>query len=374
MKQNFKQLTDILVVKFKQLEDTKEATRNLIAYQKFFHPIQTQQMISENLMELAAAQNDEAFIKFQKQAYANANERTRLECKMAAKIFDYDLKSHLEQLEAYHIKGNDFQPLPLKDVQHDFVFDLLHKYLQDVKHRMKAGEFGRATAATLLRKCVKLEDIEYMVEDCQAKSNELLSNADKLAEELAEKRERKKIEKNIKNLNMNRMEFEPARCFKRKTSWKGRSALLFEDFAKDGLEDQIRKLGRAKSRKQNRAIMVRKIPKEYLDIAGVHLQTLQSVGQEDDDEQYMVNENPNKKVSSMALPAQGAPNGQGLDAQAQLQQMMSMLQAGDGSMLNPMMLGQQSQSMDRQEKRKLMNEIKDEMKIMITQISDYQVE
>jgi len=142
---------------------------------------------------------------------------------MAAKLFDYDLKSHLEQLEAYHIKGNDFQPLPLKDVQHDFVFDLLHKYLQDVKHRMKAGEFGRATAATLLRKCVKLEDIEYMVEDCQAKSNELLSNADKLAEELADKRERKRIAKNIKTLNMNRLEFEPARTFKRKTSWKGRS-------------------------------------------------------------------------------------------------------------------------------------------------------
>ena len=30
--------------------------------------------------------------------------------------------------------------------------------------------------------------------------------------------------------------------------------------------------------------------------------------------------------------------------------------------------------MDRQQKRELMNEIKDEMKIMITQISDYQVE
>lgn len=39
MKQNFKQLNDILVIKFKQLEDTKEATRNLITYQKFFHPI-----------------------------------------------------------------------------------------------------------------------------------------------------------------------------------------------------------------------------------------------------------------------------------------------------------------------------------------------
>jgi hypothetical protein len=39
MKQNFKQLNDILVVKFRQLEDTKEATRNLITYQKFFHQI-----------------------------------------------------------------------------------------------------------------------------------------------------------------------------------------------------------------------------------------------------------------------------------------------------------------------------------------------
>ena len=165
MKQNFKQLNDILVIKFKQLEDTKEATRNLITYQKFFHPIQTQQLISENLMQLQSAQSDEGFMQFQKKVYDDFNERTRLECKMAAKIFDYDLKSHLEQLEAYHIKGNDFQPVPLKDVQHEFVYDLLHKYLQDIKHRMKAGEFGRATAATLLRKCVKLEDIEYMVED-----------------------------------------------------------------------------------------------------------------------------------------------------------------------------------------------------------------
>lgn len=36
--------------------------------------------------------------------------------KMASQIFDYDLKDHLAQLEAYHIKGNDFQPFPLKDV------------------------------------------------------------------------------------------------------------------------------------------------------------------------------------------------------------------------------------------------------------------
>ena len=59
---------------------------------------------------------------------------------------------------------------------------------------------------------------------------------------------------------------------------------------------------------------------------------------------------------------------------AQLQQMLAALGAAGPDGLNSLMLGQQSQSMDRQEKRKLMNEIKDEMKIMITQISDYQVE
>jgi len=40
---------------------------------------------------------------------------------------------------------------------------------------MKAGEFGRANATALLRKCIKLGDIEYIIEDCLAKSNDLLS-------------------------------------------------------------------------------------------------------------------------------------------------------------------------------------------------------
>jgi hypothetical protein len=67
------------VVKFKQVEDTKEACRNLITYQKFFHKIETQQLISENLMALKVARTDEAFMKFQKQVYDEFNERTRIE-------------------------------------------------------------------------------------------------------------------------------------------------------------------------------------------------------------------------------------------------------------------------------------------------------
>lgn len=129
MRQNFKQLRDILLVKFKQLEDTKEATRGLITFQKFFHRIQTQQLISENLMALRVAREDRGFMNFQKKVYDELNERTRLECKMAARIPDYDLKNHLEQLEAYSLKQNDFMPFALKDVEEDYVGELLYKYL-----------------------------------------------------------------------------------------------------------------------------------------------------------------------------------------------------------------------------------------------------
>jgi hypothetical protein len=47
-------------------------------------------------MALKVARTDEAFMTFQKQVYDEFNERTRIEQKMAAKIFDYDLRSHLE--------------------------------------------------------------------------------------------------------------------------------------------------------------------------------------------------------------------------------------------------------------------------------------
>jgi demethoxyubiquinone hydroxylase (CLK1/Coq7/Cat5 family) len=53
--------------------------------------------------------------------------------------------------------------------------------------------------------------------------------------------------------------------------------------------------------------------------------------------------------------------------QAQLQAMMAMMQGGKaGENMAGMLAGGQSTSMDRQDKRKLINEIKDEMKIMIT--------
>ena len=44
-----------------------------------------------------------------------------MEVKMVAKIFDYDLKNHIEQLEAHQLVGHEMMPFPLKDVKEDYV-------------------------------------------------------------------------------------------------------------------------------------------------------------------------------------------------------------------------------------------------------------
>lgn len=58
LQKNFKRLNDILLVKFSQVEDVKTGLRDVIAYQKFFYPVQMQNLIGENFAQLKVAQND----------------------------------------------------------------------------------------------------------------------------------------------------------------------------------------------------------------------------------------------------------------------------------------------------------------------------
>jgi hypothetical protein len=39
LKRNFKDLSDLLLVKFRQLENCKEGLRDMLVYQKYFYPL-----------------------------------------------------------------------------------------------------------------------------------------------------------------------------------------------------------------------------------------------------------------------------------------------------------------------------------------------
>lgn len=57
--------------------------------------------------------------------------------------------------------------------------------------------------------------MEIMIEDLQAKSNDLLSNAEKMSLKLAEESRLKEIDANIKRLSHKKLEFKADKVFKR---------------------------------------------------------------------------------------------------------------------------------------------------------------
>ena len=116
MRQNFGQLNDVLTVKFRQVEATKQAVRSLIAYQKYYHGVQTQQMITESMMRLKAARNDRDFVNFSKAKYDELVEVTQARYEVAKGEKDLDLEEHIRELTAKKVVDGDWRPFPMKDI------------------------------------------------------------------------------------------------------------------------------------------------------------------------------------------------------------------------------------------------------------------
>ena len=69
MKKNFDKLNDMLFIKFEQVEDNKQAVRDMLTYQKYFYPLQMQVIVGENMMELGAAMKDQPYVQYQQKRY-----------------------------------------------------------------------------------------------------------------------------------------------------------------------------------------------------------------------------------------------------------------------------------------------------------------
>lgn len=76
-----------------------------------------------------------------------------------------------------------------------------------------------------------------MVDDSVQKSFKLLSEADKLADAIAQRKIQRAIERNLKDLNCNKLDYNNRLLLKRKDSWKDRHPLIFEGYGKEALDD-----------------------------------------------------------------------------------------------------------------------------------------
>lgn len=92
IKKNFKKMNDMLFVKFKQVEDVKTGLRDMIAYQKYFYPLQMQVIIGENFQKLEAAQKDLGFTQFQQRQYDEAIMGLEKNLRLATEVKDVELE------------------------------------------------------------------------------------------------------------------------------------------------------------------------------------------------------------------------------------------------------------------------------------------
>lgn len=266
MAQNFKRLNAILAVKFKQLEDTKQACRNLITYQKYFHPIQTQQLISENLLQLKASKADAGFVIFQRNLYESIIESTRARCKEAETLDDIDLSEHLAMLEGKSLMLAGWATVPPVEQSEgtDFVTPLMDAYLEDIRVRSKEDRFGVPPSSTLLRKTVKLQAIDGIIDELAAKTTALKSETEAYAERLAEEARLKDIAEATRKLTKRKLDYPPRPSYKRDNSYKGRNreALILLDAQEDFREDMEALFPRPRSPQPGREKVVRRIQRE----------------------------------------------------------------------------------------------------------------
>lgn len=58
IKKNFDKYNEMLTIKFRQVEDVRTSLRDVITYQKYFYPLQMQQLLGDTMMNLEAALKD----------------------------------------------------------------------------------------------------------------------------------------------------------------------------------------------------------------------------------------------------------------------------------------------------------------------------
>jgi len=96
-----------------------------------------QAMISENMMMSELANNDLLFNEYQQKKYNDILNSIEKAKRVAQLGTDVEMDNHLKRLEKYHLKTNEWQIEPLENAEHDFVNDLLTRYVMDLRERIK---------------------------------------------------------------------------------------------------------------------------------------------------------------------------------------------------------------------------------------------
>ena len=165
MKQNFRALSDLLFVKFSQLEDMKTSLRDMLVFQKYFYPLQMQLLITHSLDHLTAAKDDHAFALSQQKNYNTLIAKIEAVRDRASEHQDTDFADQYAELERNHLKTAEWKLEPLVQPQNDFFQPLLDRYLNDLDVRYNISEKKQNSFASVIRRTVSLKSVHRVIEE-----------------------------------------------------------------------------------------------------------------------------------------------------------------------------------------------------------------
>ena len=115
------------------------------------------------MMQLQSANNDQQYMQFAQAKYDELINELQKKQKRASEEVDVDIKAHIDELDKKQLKSSGWLTEPLDNVEHDFVSDLLNRYLQDLEKRLEFQSSEEAGYCKNLRKVVELDTIELEI-------------------------------------------------------------------------------------------------------------------------------------------------------------------------------------------------------------------
>ena len=150
----------------------------MITYQKYFYPMQMQAIVGENMMNLSAAMKDQAFVQYQQKTYDDMLASLKKQEDRAKGEPDHEMQAHLDLLDKADLKTTGWTTTPLNNVEHDFVSPLLTAYLKDLNKRIIKESDKDSGVARNLRKAIRIEDTEDLLNTQFMKISSLKDQAD----------------------------------------------------------------------------------------------------------------------------------------------------------------------------------------------------
>ena len=166
------------------------------------------------------------------------------------------MQDHIDELDKKELKSTGWTTTPLNNVDHDFVTNLIARYIDDVKTKMALYSSEKASFCQNLRKNIKIGDVEELVDSEFKKIAYLKEQADIKERELEKARIRAEHNKKVKKLINDKVDFKKVKVFKRQNSYEPQNEEFGDIDDVDAIKANFNRIRRSLDPTKKRGVLI----------------------------------------------------------------------------------------------------------------------